>query len=110
MDMTIWEMFVIFIQARIVGKYYVIFLFEKGLIKTINSYNYKQELSEDNDNEVRRNEKFNKNAKVEKFTKQLGRGVCLIVKGPYYMVLSRIIFCTFTQGWYTVFQYSFNFS
>ena len=52
MDMTIREMFVIFIQARIVGKYYVIFLFEKGLIKTINSNNYKQELSEDN--EVRR--------------------------------------------------------
>ena len=30
------------------------------------------------------NEKFNKNAKVEKLTKKLGRGVCLIVKGPLY--------------------------
>ena len=29
------------------------------------------------------NEKFNKNAKVEKLTKKLERGVCLIVKGPY---------------------------
>ena len=28
------------------------------------------------------NEKFNKNAKVEKLTKKLGRGVRLIVKGP----------------------------
>ena len=29
------------------------------------------------------NEKFNKNAKVEKFTKKLGRGVRLIVIGPF---------------------------
>ena len=31
------------------------------------------------------NEKFNKNAKVEKLTKQLGRSVRLIVKCPYRM-------------------------
>ena len=29
------------------------------------------------------NEKFNKNAKVEKLTKKVGRGVRLIVIGPY---------------------------
>ena len=29
------------------------------------------------------NEQFNKNAKVEKLTKKVGRGVRLIVKGPY---------------------------
>ena len=28
------------------------------------------------------NEQFNKNAKVEKLTKKVGRGVRLIVKGP----------------------------
>ena len=31
------------------------------------------------------NEKFNKNAKVEKLTKKMGRGVRLIVIGPFYM-------------------------
>ena len=30
------------------------------------------------------NEKFNKNAKVEKLTKKVGRGVRLIVIGPYW--------------------------
>ena len=30
------------------------------------------------------NEKFNKNAKVEKLTKKVGRGVRLIVIGPLY--------------------------
>ena len=29
------------------------------------------------------NEKFNKNAKVEKLTKKVGRGVRLIIIGPY---------------------------
>ena len=29
------------------------------------------------------NEKFNKNAKVEKMTKKVGRGVHLIVIGPF---------------------------
>ena len=29
------------------------------------------------------NEKFNKNAKVEKLTKKVGRGVRLIVIGPF---------------------------
>ena len=32
------------------------------------------------------NEKFNKNAKVEKLTKTLGRGVRLIVIGPWQNV------------------------
>ena len=30
-----------------------------------------------------KNEKFNKNAKVKKITKKVGRGVRLIAKGPY---------------------------
>ena len=33
------------------------------------------------------NEKFNKNAKVEKLTKKLGTSVRLIVKGPYFLCI-----------------------
>ena len=33
------------------------------------------------------NEKFNKNAKVEKLTKKVGRGVRLIVIGPFVLSL-----------------------
>ena len=36
------------------------------------------------------NEKFNKNAKVEKLTKKVGRGVRLIVIGPY-IFLSQLV-------------------
>ena len=34
------------------------------------------------------NEKFNKNAKVEKLTKKVGRGVRLIVIGPLMRIFS----------------------
>ena len=37
------------------------------------------------------NEKFNKNAKVEKLTKKLGRGVRLIVIGPFYYARTEFI-------------------
>ena len=36
------------------------------------------------------NEKFNKNAKVEKLTKKVGRGVRLIVIGPLDWSLNQI--------------------
>ena len=35
---------------------------------------------------IPKNEKFNKNAKVEKLTKKLGRSVRLIVKGPLFVI------------------------
>ena len=35
------------------------------------------------------NEKFNKNAKVEKFPNMLGIAVCLIVIDPYYFQVSE---------------------
>ena len=37
------------------------------------------------------NEKFNKNAKVEKLTKKVGRGVRLIVIGPFVSSGSKIV-------------------
>ena len=36
------------------------------------------------------NEKFNKNVKVEKLTEKLGRGVRLIVIGPYKKLIGRM--------------------
>ena len=38
------------------------------------------------------NEKFNKNAKVEKLIKKVGRGVRLIVIGPYYCSLTVVVY------------------
>ena len=44
------------------------------------------------------NEKFNKNAKVEKLTKKVGRGVRLIVIGPYVSECWRDLqFCTLSK-------------
>ena len=37
------------------------------------------------------NEKFNKNAKVEKWTKKVGRGVRLIVIGPFQLNKSEYV-------------------
>ena len=45
------------------------------------------------------NEKFNKNAKVEKLTKKVGRGVRLIVIGPLIYPGGRI-----REGWERLYE------
>ena len=55
-------------------------------------------------------ERFNKNAKVEKLTKQVGRSVRLIVKGPYTLYVLYMYLCFQNQQhvqWYQCFRHTF---